>query len=483
MREKNFNNKVINATKWSTITEIAAKLVIPVTNMILARILVPEAFGVVATITMIISFADMFADSGFQKYLVQHEFKDEDEKYKNANVAFWTNFGISILLWIIIFLFREQIATLVGNPGLGNVLAIACLQLPLSSFSSIQMALFRRDFDFKTLFLVRMVSVCIPFIITIPLAFLGLSYWALIIGTIFIQLSNVIILTIKSKWRPQLYYSTKKLIEMFSFSVWSLIEAISIWLTAWVDAFIIGSLLNEYYLGLYKTSIIMVNSLMALVTASVIPILFSALSRLQNDESSFKKMFYKNQRIVAYFVVPMGFGVFLYSDLATYLMLGDQWIEAGEVVGIWALTSAIIIVTSHFNSEVYRAKGRPKLSFISQLIHLGFLVPTCLISVNYGFLVLIYSRALIRFQGMITGFIIMKYFMNFPVMKTLKNIYKPFVFTISMSIIALLLRKLSDSILWSFSSIIICILVYIGFVFLFAKDDISLVKRVLKKTR
>ena len=63
--------------------------------MILARILAPEAFGVVATVTMIVSFAEMFTDSGFQKYLVQHEFESDEERYQNANVAFWTNFFIS----------------------------------------------------------------------------------------------------------------------------------------------------------------------------------------------------------------------------------------------------------------------------------------------------------------------------------------------------------------------------------------------------
>ena len=94
MKEENLKNKFVNATKWSTITEIAAKIVSPVTNMILARIISPEAFGIVATVTMIMSFADMFTDAGFQKYLVQHEFKDEDETFKNANIAFWTNLGI-----------------------------------------------------------------------------------------------------------------------------------------------------------------------------------------------------------------------------------------------------------------------------------------------------------------------------------------------------------------------------------------------------
>ena len=229
MSEDNLQNKVIKATKWSTITELSAKLVSPITSMILARLLVPEAFGVVATITMITSFADMFTDAGFQKYLVQHSFKNEEEKHNYANVAFWTNFGISVLIWIFIIIFRNEIALLVGNPGLGHVIAIASFQLLLTSFSSIQMALYRRNFDFKTLFIVRILSILVPFIVTIPLAFLGLGYWALIVGSLVMQLLNAAVLTIKSKWKPRFYYKKEIIVEMISFSIWSLVEAISMW--------------------------------------------------------------------------------------------------------------------------------------------------------------------------------------------------------------------------------------------------------------
>lgn len=96
MDDKQFHRKIASAAKWSSITEIIAKIMVPLMNMILARILAPEAFGVIATITMIISFAEMFTDAGFQKYLVQHEFKSEKNKHDNANVAFWTNFIISL---------------------------------------------------------------------------------------------------------------------------------------------------------------------------------------------------------------------------------------------------------------------------------------------------------------------------------------------------------------------------------------------------
>lgn len=481
MSDTSFQKKILNATKWSTITQILSKLVNPITNMILARLLTPEAFGVVATITMITSFAEMLADAGFQKYLVQHEFKSKAHKLRSANVAFLTNFTISIISWILIIIFSEQIATLVGNPGLGIVVTVACVQLPLTAFSSIQMALFKRDFDFKTLFLVRMVSILLPFFITIPLALIGIGYWALIIGTITMHLFNAVILTVKSEWKPSLFFDVNLLKQMFSFSIWSLIEAIAIWLTGWVDVFVISTYLSEYELGLYKTSTIMVNALMGLVTASVIPVLFSALSRLQNNNFKFKTVFYKYQKAVAYLIVPMGLGLFVFSELATDIMLGKQWSDASKIIGIWAFTSSFVVITSHFNSEAYRSKGKPKLSFLSQLIHLCFLIPTCLISVQYGFWALVYARALIRFQGVITGFIIMKFAMKFHVSETIKNIIKPLILSILMTISAIILKSFFDSVLWSFTVIIICIIIYSILIIIFAKEDVQLVKNIFKK--
>lgn len=480
MEKESVKDNFINAAKWSTITQISAKLVSPVTNMILARIISPEAFGVIATVTMIISFADMFTDSGFQKYLVQHEFKDEDEKFNNANVAFWTNFAISIFLWLIIILFREQIAISVGNPGLGNVIAVACVQLLLTAFSSIQMALYRRAFDFKTLFLVRIVAVCVPFAITIPLAFLGLSYWALILGTIVMQISNAFILTVKSKWKPRLFYNIEILKEMLSFSIWSLIEAISIWFTAWADVFIIGSSLNQYYLGIYKTSTTMVNALMSLITASIVPVLFSALSRLQNDDKKFSEMYFNTQRIVSIFVFPLGMGVYLYSDLATKIMLGSEWKEANGVIGIWALTSSIMIGLGNLNSEVYRAKGRPKLSFLSQVLHLIVLVPVCVVSSRYGFWALVRARAWIRMQGILVGFIIMKVAIGFPIEKVFKNVMPAVISTVGMGILGYFLKQISKGLLWSFASIIICSLFYFVVLYLFPDMRIEINVIILK---
>ena len=88
---------------------------------------------------------------------------------------------MSLVFWLIITIFRDEIAKIVGNPGMGWVLVIASVSIPLAAFSSIQMALYKRDLDFKTLFKVRIVGVCIPLLVTIPCAYLMKSFWALVI--------------------------------------------------------------------------------------------------------------------------------------------------------------------------------------------------------------------------------------------------------------------------------------------------------------
>lgn len=459
-KEKKIQLKMGRATKWSAITEIMAKLVTPISSMVLARLVSPAAFGVVAVVSMVLSFAEIFADAGFQKYLVQYEFKDEKEKYRSANVAFWTNFVMSAIILLTIIIFRNPIARLVGSPSSGVPIAVGSISLLLIAFSSIQMALYRRNFDFKKLFTIRIFTILVPFAITIPLAIIGLSYWSIIIGTLSTHLLNAILLTAFSKWKPKFFYSFKVLKKMFAFSFFTLIEALTIWLTAWADMFIIGQFFNEYYLGLYRNSNAMVNTLMSLITASLIPVLFAALSRLQNNEKAFNNTFLKVQKLTALFVVPMGVGLFFFRDLATLIIFGDKWMEASLIIGLNGLMSAFMIIFSHFNSEAFRAKGKPLLSTINQVIHLIFLVPICIIFAKKGFTDLIYARALIRFQMIITSLLFMSFIIKFPVRKIFINIIPVFVATAIMAGVAYLLLLVSTAMWWQLVAILICIIVY-----------------------
>lgn len=476
------NNKIVKATKWSSITEIVARLIVPITSIVLARLLTPEAFGVVTTLTMIITFAEIFTDAGFQKYLIQHEFENETDRIQSTNVAFWSNLIMSLLIWLLIGLFSEPLATMVGNPGLGHVLIIACISIPLAAFSSIQMALYKRDFDFKTLFRVRIVGICIPLVVTIPLALFLKNYWALVIGTIASNLVNAVLLTIYSKWKPSLFYSLAKLKEMLSFTLWSMIEAVSIWMTNYIDVFIIGIYLNEYYLGLYKTSITVVGQIMGLITATTTPILFSSLSRLQKNEKEFQGMFFKFQKIVGMLVIPMGVGIFCFRDLITNLLLGSQWMEASMFIGLWGLTSSITIVLSHYSSEIYRAKGRPKLSVLAQVLHIIVLWPVILIAVKYGFETLYVSRTLIRLQMILVNIIIMYFVIKISPWKMLQNIFVPCMSSFIMAIASYGLLQINQSDRWQYMAIAICIIIYFSIMFCFHKERKMLIAFIQKMT-
>ena len=151
-------------------------------------------------------------------------------------------------------------------------------------------------------------------------------------------------------------------------------------------------------------------------------------------------------------------------------MLGNQWLEASGFVGLWGLTSAITIVLSHYCSEVYRAKGRPRLSVLSQWLHMIVLFPVVLIAIKYGFEALYISRSLVRLELVFVNLIIMYWLVKISPIAMLKNIAVPCVAAVGMWLISSLLLNNRCSLLWQIFSVVICGISYIGFICCFRKE-------------
>lgn len=466
--------KSSNALKWSSLAEIIAKIVTPISNMILARLLTPEAFGIVATVTMVISFTDMFSDSGFQKYLVQHEFDSEEHLKLSANVAFSSNITFSIFLWGFLCVFNDQIASLVGNPGLGIVIIVAGSSLPVTSFSSIQASLFRRKFNFKVLFYSRIVATLIPLVITVPMALLGFSYWSVIIGTIVGHLSIAIILTALSSWKPRLSFRKKEFFEMFSFSMWSLFESLGTWLSSYIGTFIVSSILTQYYVGLYKTTMTTVNGLFAIITTATTSVLFTSLSRLQNNRKEYDVYFVDFIRIVSILIIPIGFGTLVYKDLVTEILLGSQWTEAIPFVGIYGLMSCLTLVLGQYSSEYFRGLGKPKANVLMTVLHLIALIPVLVICASDGFLTLAYARSFVKIEQILVFWGILWFGFEFNPLRILKCIVKPTICSIVMSVAGYVMLSFCKSPVLQFISGFVCVLVYFFFyiVVLRGKNDV-----------
>ena len=470
------DTKVVAAAKWSLITEILAKLITPVTNIILAHILAPTAFGILATIMMVISFAEMLADAGFQKFLVQYEFESEDEKQKNVSVAFISNIVLAIVLWLVIIIWRDELAILVGNEGLGFPLAIMGAVLPLGAFSSIQMAMYRRSFNFKFLLSIRMITIITPLFISIPMALAGFDYWSLIAGLLVAHLFTAIALCVRQEKLISIYFSSTVFRKMFSFSAWSLAEAFSIWLTAWVDTFIISHFLDAYYLGLYKMPTAIVTTVMAIATSSMAPVLYSALSRHQHNQVEFEKTFLTFQRYMALFLVPLGVGMFVYQDFIVEILLGPQWKLAGIVLGSWALSSSLVTAISYLISEAFRAKGMPNISFLAQMAHLFVLIPVIYVCVQYDFTTFVYARSIVRVQMIAVLLYLLAIYVGMNAWLVIRNIKSYIIASAVVGTGSYVLLHLHNSMIWTIFCICISLMLYLVVLYLFPTERIILTK-------
>ena len=466
MLNREFYDTVTNSVKWSTFAEISAKIATPIINMILARLLSPNEFGVIATVNMVVSFADVFTDAGFQKYLIQHHFKSQEELQRNANVAFWTNLSISMLIWIFLSTFSDQIANAVGNPGLGHVIIVAGLSLICTSFTSIQMAIYKKQFNYKSLFHVRVAGMLVPLFITIPLAILGAGYWSVIIGTLTTELLTAIILTWRSTWKPKVYFNYICLKRMFAFSMWILLESILLWSTTNIDIFFIGKHFSNYQLGLYKSSISMVNGLFNIIVAATSSVLLSALSAARCSENDYWNLFFKFQQTVSILIIPLGVGVFVYRDLATYIILGSQWGDASLLIGLYALVNALTILTGQYISIIFTAKGLPKVAALSQFLQLIELLLLLKIGLRGSFNTLIVCRCIARLLYGVINLCLAKLYLKLPLSCTLYNLFPASISALLMGTIAIILLHNRTSIIWELLTIAIDIIFYFGMIYI-----------------
>ena len=467
-------NDFEKSSKWSLLTEIVSKLLPPVTNMILARLLAPEAFGMVATITMVTSFAEIFADAGFQKYLVQHDFADENDLDRNTNVAFWTNLAVSLILWLLIVFFRHGLAASVGSPDLGTGIAVAAATIPITSFSSIQMARYRRAMDFRGLFFAKLVGIFVPLLVTVPLSFILRSYWAIIIGSLTTGLINAVFLTVRSPWKPNLYYNFAILREMFSFSIWVLADRLLGWANLNIGVFIVGVYLSEYHLGLYKTSMAYVNQVLDIIVNALSPVLLSTLSRIRGDKNDFHPFFYQFEEKVGMIIIPLGIGIFVYRDLFTLILLGSQWTEATNFIGLWALMRSLLIIFGMFGTTVCMSLGKPQSIVVGQSLILFALIPVLLYSAQEGYETLYIARSLLVLWSVTVYLIIGKIVANISPLKIAISYIPYFFAAILMGAAGWGLQQLSENILWHFISVFLCIIIYLAILFIMPRTRASL---------
>lgn len=441
MNTVQLNEKIIRARKWSLFAELISKIIVPITNMILARLISPTAFGIVTTATMIFSFGDIFSTGGFPNFIIQKKFNDEQYEIKAINIAFTSNFCISIILWLLIIIFQNQIADLVGLHGYHLTIIVSCFQLILTSFSSIQLAMLKKRLEFKKLFKIRFITTIIPFIVSIPLAFLGFSYWAIIFSNLLKELVTIVYLKICSNFKLKLYVNRELFYEMFNFCIWSLVESIIIWLCTWIDSIIIGKLFSQYEVGIWKTSSTMITGLFGIIKSVTIPVLFSSLCILQENKHEYNYQIHLTRKVIGFIMFPLAFGLIFFNKLAVNITLGNQWGGAEIIFISKSIFAPFVYTIPYIASEIYRSKGEPKVSALVQFFYICLFIPLaiCFASNGFDFYVKIYPIFDCIFVFL--HLICLKKLYSYSIFGIFKDLLYPCFYTIIMVVIITFLKK------------------------------------------
>lgn len=436
------NKRITTARRWSLFAEMVNKLIVPITNMLLARLISPTAFGIVTTATMIFSFGDIFSTGGFPNFIIQKQFENNDYEQKAINIAFTSNLCISFFIWIFIIIFQNQLANVVGINGYNLAIVIACFQLIITAFSSIQIAILKKQLEFQKLFKIRLITSIIPLIISVPLAFLGFSYWAIIISNLLKELVTVIYLQFNSKLKLNLYFNFYMFKEMFNFCIWSLLESIIIWLCTWVDSIIVGRLFSPYEVGVWKTSATMITGLFGIIKSITIPVLFSSLCALQNDIGQYNYQVHLTRKVIALIMFPISFGIIFFNELAVYITLGTQWQGAEAIFISKSIFAPLVYSIPYIASEIYRSKGQPKVSALIQFIHVCIFIPLAVFFAKFGFDFYIKMFPIFDLIFTMLNIICLKFLYSYSVVNIIKDLIYPFIYSIIMLVVIYLLKSI-----------------------------------------
>lgn len=377
-----------HAFKWAFLSELAAKAIQPIVFIVLARILSPQDFGVIAAASMVIAFSQIFWEAGMANALIQRQSEIE----ASANVAFWINIALGVLFSVLLYIFADQIALLFSHDERVNeVLKVMTLQIILGALASVQTALLRKDMAFKKLFWVRFVSVSLPGIISISLAWYGWGVWALVIGTLIGQLAQVVMLWKLSQWKPKMRFSKALAKEISKFGAWVSVTGLVTWFYAWGDAFIISHYLGLYDLGLYRTGNQFSDLIFATIFSPILPVLYSHLSRLAGDTVTMSFLIENILKLIMWIAFPIGAFLFVFGGEIQKVLFGDQWAGLGVVISYLSLRQCFAWISA-LNSEVYKALGKPQYELIILLASLLIYVPTYFILAKINLVAFVHGR-------------------------------------------------------------------------------------------
>ena len=418
---ESLKNKTVKGTVWSSLDAFLGQGITFLVGLVLARLLSPEEYGLIAIITIFISVFNSIVDSGFSNALI----RKQDATEADYNTVFYTNLAISTVLSTALFFGAPLIADFFSRPQLTSLTKAMSSVVIINAFAIVQNIRLTKNIDFKTKTKVSLIASLTSGVIGIAMAFGGFGVWSLVAQQISKQLLNSVFLWFFIRWMPKLLFSWKSFKEMFDFG-WKLLVS-GLINTIWTEIYqvIIGKFYQPQTLGQYTRAQQFSSIFSSNLTSIIQRVSYPVFSQLQDDKERLKSGYKRIIKITMLVSFVLMLGLAAIAKPMILVLIGDKWLPAVPFLQILCFNMMLYPLHS-INLNMLQVQGRSdlflKLEIVKKIVGV---IPLCL-----GIFVNIYYMLIGSvFVGFFSYFLNARYsgpFLNYSIKEQVKDIMPGF---------------------------------------------------------
>ena len=366
---------------WQFLEKSGTKIVSLVVSIVLARLLLPSDYGILAIVLVFVNLCDVFIIYGFGNSLVQK--KDADNI--DFSTIFYTQILLSFFIYGILYISAPYISNFygAGYEIITPAIRILGLNVIIIASSNVQTSIIAKKMKFKLSFFVSLIGTLSSAVIGIIMALKGFGVWALIVQALSSSIINSIILWIIAKWVPSLVFSFSRLKQLFSFG-WKLL-CVGLLENLYLElrSLIIGKMYTSESLAHYNRGEQFPKIISVTVNSSIKTVLFSAVAKEQENLIVLKKMIKRSLKTSSYLLFPLLIGLLLTADHLVPLLLTDKWIPSIPYLRLFCVVYMFMPLQTT-NMQVYKGVGKSGLSLFLEIIKKIIGVSGLLLTMKHG---------------------------------------------------------------------------------------------------
>ena len=372
---KGLYQRAVRSGIWVFSLRIFERALSVVKLVVLARILVPNDFGLMGIALLAMTCLETSSQTGLQQALIQK--KEGTEKY--LDVA-WTFLLIrNLAIFALLFIGAPYIAKFFDTPKVTPIMRIIGIFLlfggpgGIGGFANIGVLYFQKELEFNKQFIYHLTGTLADFIVSVTAAIVLKSVWALVFGLLAGNIARFFVGYKIHPYRPRLNFDFDKAHELFRFGRWVLVSSVLVSLVTQGDNIVVGKLLGATLLGFYQMAYKFSNAPAREITHVISQVTFPAYSKLQDNPEGLRQAYLKTLQLTAFISIPLAGGIFILAPEFTRIFLGDKWIPMVPAMRVLALVGLIGSIQAT-TGPIFRAVGRPNIDTKWQVVRLMVLV-------------------------------------------------------------------------------------------------------------